>query len=357
MRQKKEYYRLTNIEKLHAQYNILLGERANGKSYSVKERVLMRAYAGEGLFAYLRRYDRDIVTTNVLRYFADMPIHSITSGEYEGVTFYRGDIFFCTYDEKTNKPVKGPLIGHALALNNDERIKSQAFPNVTDIIYEEFITDKFYLQEEPTRLQNLVSTIARDRNVSVWLIGNKINRICPYFTEWQLTGIPKQELGTIDTYRYTRLIGDEEVETVIAVENCNNAGTHSKMFFGKSSEAITGGTWQTKEMPKLARPLEEYEMLYELLLSDCGFTFVLQLLVNEDGGMIVYVYPYTRTRNIRRKITTVFSDNPLTTPSFNVKIRAETIMKDCINSCKVCYSDNLTGTDFEQVLMNRKGVL
>ena len=33
---KQKFYRLTNIEKKNAQYNILLGERSNGKSYAVK---------------------------------------------------------------------------------------------------------------------------------------------------------------------------------------------------------------------------------------------------------------------------------------------------------------------------------
>lgn len=355
---KKRYYRTTNIDKFNAQYNILIGERSNGKSYAVKEKVLLKAIKGESMFIYLRRYADDIKTNNVERYFSDMPIPIITDGEYEGVTVYRSNIYFCNYDDD-GKVARGILIGHALAMNNDERIKSQAFPGIGDIIYEEFITTKFYLPDEPERLQNVVSTIARDETISVWMIGNKINRVCPYFTEWQLVNIPKQPAGKIDTYTFTRTNEDGvKITTLIAVENCLSVGSKSKMFFGKASDAITGGSWATKEMPKFPKPADDYTMLYEVMLMDCGFTFVIQLYVcNKTGGTFNYVYPYTRTRNIARKITNNFSPELLTSTCFNVKINAEKLMRNNIMERKVCYSDNLTGTDFEQVLLNRKGAL
>lgn len=356
---KKKYYRTTNIDKFKAQYNVLLGERSNGKSYAVKEKVLIKAFNGESTFIYLRRYSEDIKTTYVERYFRDMPISEITDGEYEGVAYYRGDIFFCNYDD-AGKVVKGILIGQVFALNEDERMKSQALPGTGDIIYEEFITRKIYLPEEPDRLMDVVSTIARDDDLTVWMIGNRINRVCPYFTEWQLVNIPTQEPGKIDTYTFTRYdeVLDEEYDTLIAVENCENLGSTSKMFFGKKAESITGAAWASKEMPKFPKPADDYTMLYEVMLIDCGFTFVIQLYVcNKTGGTFNYVYPYTRTRRIARKITNNFSPELLTSTSFNVKINAEKLMRNNIMERKVCYSDNLTGTDFEQVLMNRKGVL
>ena len=356
---KKKYYRLDNILKHDATYNILLGERSNGKSYAVKERVLTNAYKNDMEFIYLRRFDRDITSSNVERYFGDMPISIITAGEYESITTWRSSIFFCNFDEN-GKVQRGKKIGYYLALNNDERTKSQTFPNVTDLIYEEFVTTRMYLADEPNRLQHLVSTIARDRNIKVWLIGNTINRICPYFSEWQLRNIPKQKEGEIDDYDFTRTneVGDEFV-TRITVEFCESSNTQSKMFFGKVAESIAGGKWETKEVAKLQQKYEEYERLYELELCDCGFTFILQLLMSKNtGDLIVYCYPKTKqTRNIVRKITTNFEENRLTSVNFNVTIRAEKIMKELLAQNKICYSDNLTGTDFEQVLMNRKGAL
>ena len=99
-------------------------------------------------------------------------------------------------------------------------------------------------------------------------------------------------------------------------------------------------------------------MVYELLFEDNGFRFVMQLMVNpKNGGQFIYVYPYTYPRTIKRKITNRFSTDPFETNSFNPKIPAEVKMKELMDLGKICYMDNLTGSDFENVLMNRKGAL
>lgn len=355
----KKYYRLDAILKHNAIYNILIGERSNGKSYAVKERLLTNAFNSDAQFVYLRRFDRDITASNVESYFGDMPISILTNGEYTNVTTYRSHIYFSNFDEN-GKVKRGKMIGYYLALNNDERTKSQTFPCVTDLVYEEFVTTRMYLPDEPNRLLHLVSTIARDRDIKVWLVGNTINRICPYFLDWNLRNIPKQRENEIDDYDYKRTNMDgDEFTTRISVERCESSNTHSNMFFGAVSESIAGGKWETKEVPKLQQKYVDYERLYELELSDCGFTFILQLLMSKNSGdLIVYCYPKTKqTRNIVRKITTNFEENRLTSVNFNVTIKPEKLMKELLAQNKICYCDNLTGTDFEQVLMNRKGVL
>ena len=47
---KQKFYRLTEILKHNAQYNLLLGERSNGKSYSVKEYCVEKAYNNDELY-------------------------------------------------------------------------------------------------------------------------------------------------------------------------------------------------------------------------------------------------------------------------------------------------------------------
>lgn len=355
---RKKYWNTTQIDKTKAEYRILLGERGNGKSYAVKKKVLEKACNSDSEFIYMRRYGEDLKTIFIDRYFADMNIKEISKGKFTGIYVYRGEIFLCNFTED-NKPIDKKLVGHACPLNEDERLKSQQFPLVEDIIYEEFITNKFYLFDEPNRLLNFVSTVARDRIISVWMVGNKMSRVCPYFEEWELRGIPRQKMGTIETYKLISKDPDgNEKITHVAVENCDTIGSKSTMFFGRSAAAIQNGQWETTMQPKFPGPIENYTMLYELLLSDSGFSFVLQLYVeNKTGGMFTYVYPYTRTRNIKRKVTNVFSPDPLTTSRLSDTIRAEIIIRTNIRENKVCFSDNLTGTDFFQVLANRKGAL
>lgn len=354
---KQKHYRLTNIKKLDAEYNILLGERSNGKSYSVKEECLINAYKSNDMFGYMRRYQFDVKSSDVEAYFSDMPITSYTNGEYETISVYRGRIYFANYTNDF-KIVRGKMCGYIFYLSGLEHFKSQAFNTITTLIFEEFITKRQYLDNEPALLQQFVSTIARRRRIHVYMIGNTINRLCPYFTEWSLRNIPKQKQGTIETYNFKTDQVDENLQPItikIAVEFCENSGNNSKMFFGNVGKNITSGTWECEEVPHLPTDID-YVKLYEFLLSDFGFSFVVQLLRNpQNNGLIVYVYPYTYKRKVNRVVTSVFSDEPLTSCRLFDNIEVEKHIKWLINNNKICYSDNLCGSDFKQVLLNRKG--
>ena len=91
-------------------------------------------------------------------------------------------------------------------------------------------------------------------------------------------------------------------------------------------------------------------MVYEVALEYQTFAFVLQLLIDpEEGTRLLYVYPRTKQRKIERLITDKFSDDIMTTRYFK-DTKAEQIMVDCIDNNKVCFSDNLTGNDFTNVI-------
>ena len=342
---KKKYYDITNLLNTKAQYMILLGQRANGKSYQAKKTVLEAAYANDRWFVYLRRYKADIKTKAIEAYFSDMDINAITHGEYEGIIAWNGSIYFSLRNEK-DEIVKGKEIGRYCALNEYERYKSWAFVDFDYILYEEFITDAAYLVDEPRQLQQFVSTVARHRSVTVLLIGNTLSRVCPYFAEWCLEGVLRQKLGTIEIYHHHF----EDGVIDIAVEYCANAIFENKMFFGQSAKQIVSGEWDTKELPKLPRKQQEYELLYELLVEYQKFKFVINLLVEPiEGGLICFVYPHTKNRKIQRIITEKFSDDPFTSARLDLSRRPEALINDCFRTGKVCYSDNLTGSDFKHV--------
>lgn len=342
---KKQYYDISNILQTKAQYMMLLGQRANGKSYQAKKTVLEDSYNNDNKFVYLRRYKADIKTKAVESYFEDMPISKLTKNEYDGIVAWNGSIYFSKINEKGEK-VKGKEIGKYCALNEYERYKSWAFVDFTYILYEEFITDNIYLTDEPRQLQQFVSTVARHRQITVLLIGNTLSRVCPYFSEWCLDGVLKQKQGTIEVYHYH--MEDNVID--IAVEYCANANFENKMFFGQTAKQIVSGEWDTVEVPKLPRKQSEYENVYEVLVEYQKFQFVLNLLVEPiEGGVICFVYPFTGQRKIARKITEQFSDNPMISTRLDTTKRPEYLISECFRLGKVCYSDNLTGADFKHV--------
>lgn len=344
---KKNYYDITNLLSTNAQYLMLLGQRSNGKSYQVKKTVLESAYKDQGLFVYLRRYRADLKQAYVTSYFDDMPILSITNGEYDSIRAINGSIYFVELDEE-GVISKRKLCGRYCALNEAERYKSQVFKGYNSIVYEEFITDQFYLNDEPRLLQQFVSTVARLDEIKVFLVGNTLTRVCPYFHEWCLEGVLKQKQGTIELYHYHT---DDDSVVTIAVEYCSNANNKNTMFFGQSAKQIITGEWDVKELPKLPREQYEYEVAYELELIYQSFKFCVQLLVEPvNGGRILFVYPLTTDRKLYRIITDEFSDLPNVTSKLDRTKRPELLIIQCLQMDKICYSDNLTGSDFSKVL-------
>lgn len=346
---KQRYYDLSNLLGCGCYWMILYGMRSNGKSYSVKKYALEQAWESGVKFVYLRRWSEDIKAKEVDTYFDDMDIKAITSGKYTGVTAYQGFFYFTYFEDDKEK--RGEQIGRYCSLNQSERYKSQVFKDYGIVIYEEFLTNKIYLgsndNPEPKQLMQFVSTVARDRNIRVFLIGNTISRVCPYFSEWGLKGIMQQQPGTIDIYH---LRGENGVVD-IAVENCEVVETKSKMFFGNTSKQITSGEWEVNDCPKLLKPYAFYNMLYEIDIQYGEFKYIMQLLSDgETGGTFVYIYPNTTGRKIRRVITNIFNVDPMITNGLNPRIKAECLISECFRTGKVCYSDNLTGTDFKQIL-------
>lgn len=348
---KREYYRLDRILEHNAQYNFLIGMRANGKSYSVKEYVITRAFNDGEAFIYLRRYGTDVKQASVESYFGDMPIKKLTRGTWDGITAYHSQLYFYRLDDDTDKMIKSPKpIGRYFALSNDSRIKSQTFEDVTTLVYEEVIPiDNMYLPDEPTRLQQTVSSIFRDREGKVFMIGNTLSRVSPYVKEFCLDNFLRMKVGDIDVYNFH--VQDSVIK--IAVEYCAVTKYENKMFFGQASKQILSGEWEVQDVNKLPKPLEEYEKVYEMMIEYQNFKFILNLLVDSDnGGKICFIYPYTSSGDSYkgfRILTDRFSTNPFISARLDLNRTPERYIRDCFALNKLCYSDNLTGSDFKAV--------
>ena len=52
---KQKYYNIKNLLSKNAQYNILLGERSNGKSYATKYMILWESFYELDYFEFLKK--------------------------------------------------------------------------------------------------------------------------------------------------------------------------------------------------------------------------------------------------------------------------------------------------------------
>lgn len=335
-----KFYNGTELKNVNADYNIIIGERTGGKSYWTKNYVVTDCVKNKEKFVYLRRYDSDIKTVDIQQYFSDT---NCKKHGFDLITVYRSELY-ATKIKDNGEYERLFCIGRAMSLSRMVSYKSQIFNDYKHIIYEEFVTNDLYLDNEPDKLLDFVSTIFRNRKGKVWLIGNKLTRFCPYYNEWGLTRITQQKNNTIEIYK----LKNDDNEIKIAVE-LTDSYKNDKMTFGHKRKNVTEGEWETKVFPKPPHPKNEYTVLYEMLYIYSGFKFVISLLAHTEY-LCVKIYPYTKDRNIIRKITDEFSTDVFTTPVLNTKNKAEMKIKELFILNKVVYSDNLTGTDFNNAL-------
>lgn len=344
---KQKYYTLDNILKENCEYLLLLGERSNGKSYAVKHFCINEYLKNGTKFIYLRRYTVETKNAMVEAYFNDVDIKKISKGKYDSITIYRSEIFLSHTDEK-GKLVRDESMGMVMSLSVSTHYKSMSLLQYKNIIFEEFITQAVYIQNEPQMLQQLVSTIARRERIRVFLIGNTISRLCPYFNEWQLFNIPNQKQGTIEVYHMkTTQKNDDGTDVVvnIAVEICENSGNNSKMFFGTSSHSIVNGSWESDEQPHIPYSFDECELLYDIAIKRHNMIYSCNVMKHEQE-MFLYVYPITKKIKCTRVIQEDYSPSMLHTTKLIALTRGDKVIIQLIKMGKLCYSDNLTGTEF-----------
>lgn len=344
---KRNYWSRKQLFDTGADYLIAFGQNASGKSYQGKLECVERALRGERFF-FLKRWKEDIKQTIANNYFDDIPISKLTKGEWERITAWQGYYYFARLNDK-GELEKSDVIGAYGALNEWQRYKSNVYVNYTFLLFEEFISKDVYLNDEPLTLHRLITTIFRDHKGQVLMLGNTISRTVPYFLEWT-PNVIKQKQGTIEIYHMKDFSGEGN-DVDIAVEYTGHIKGSNLMAFGNASKSIKAGEWSVENHPKLPKDHIDYQKVYELMIKYQQFAFVVELLVDpEEGTKLVFVYPRTTDREIERVITNEFSDKPNVSRYFKSERKSEQHIMDCIANERICFSDNLTATDFLSVI-------
>ena len=320
-----KFYSLTAINKKNATYNVIFGERSNGKTYATLKQGIVDYCKNGGQMAYVRRWKEDITGRRASRLFSALcengEIPKITNDEFTGVHYWAGKWYLCTYDDN-GKAIYADqdIICFSFALSDGEHDKSTSFPKIQTVIFDEFLTNKIYLQDEFVLFMNTVSTIVRKRDdVKIYMLGNTVNKYCPYFVEMGLEHIQKQKQGTIDVYKYG------ESKLTVAVEYCasvqdKNSPTVNKYFAFNNPklEMITGGAWELSMYPHLPykyKPkdvvltyyIEFNDNIYacEIIeLGDLAFTYVHAKTtpIKDPDNQLIYTMDYNPKPNYNRNL-------------------------------------------------------
>jgi hypothetical protein len=170
---KSLYYDPNKMLSYNRIINFVIGARGIGKSYAMKSYPIKRFLKYGEQMIYVRRYKDDL--KKLPNYFNDIMV-DFPEHEFK----VKGRQLF----------IDNKLFGWAIPLSMWQSEKSNAYPKVSTIIFDEFIREKDnsgYLPNEVEALLNLMDTVFRDReNVRCICLSNAVSIVNPYFLYFEL---------------------------------------------------------------------------------------------------------------------------------------------------------------------------
>lgn len=322
-----------------------VGQRSNGKSFWWLAVMTMEFFEFGYHIGYVRRQKEETTITGIEEYFSDKNYLDFLKKNYgyDGVMCKEKKLYFITYDEN-GKPIReqNTLFGKAFSLSTARNFKSLHFDLIENIIFEEFITDGLYIANEWKKWNNLMSTIFRDRKGRVILIGNTIERNCPYFREMGIN-ILKLKQGTTTRYK------SDGIDFI--VEYTGVTTQTNKMFIGQTARQITKGEWDTNAYPHLFCNLDEQEKLMKFYYCYNEFCFKCELFIYDDRKFL-FIRPYDKDNLQYNYYDDIFEKGFHLERNYynNAKKKRYAKVWDLFVDNKVVYSDNLCGTEFNNCL-------
>lgn len=384
-----DFYSLDNIFKKcpieEFYYYMIIGERSNGKSFAVLEYAIKEYLSKGHAMGYVRRWDSDYDQGNTKKIwsgFLNNPykgnlIKEWSKGKWNSIFYYLGAWYFQRVAETIEMDKDGKLIrdigqlierdqnpfAYRFALNTSDHVKSTGYPDIWNIVFDEFTTRGYYLQggDEFTIFTNLISTIVRLENYGrIFMIGNTISTSCPYFREMGLRHIKDMPAeGRIDIYEY----GDSGLK--VAVERTPNGKSRkagkkkSDVYFAFENPRLkmitSEGGWEIDIYPHLppGYRIKDNEIIYTFFIIFEEETLQGEIVL-KDENLISFIH---------RKTTPLKKDNRnmVFTPAqdtrywyrrriTNPETKLDKIIYTLFQKEKIFYQDNEVGESVSHYL-------
>lgn len=362
------YYNIAPIDATGAIYRLIVGQRSNGKTYSVCRHII-EDYFNEGKRgAYIRRYEESITPKNLQSLFNPhlQLIWELSEHKWNSIFYRAKEFHLCAIDSEGKILAKDDTaFCITAAINTSENTKGEDRGEVHTIVFDEFMTRSGYLNNEFVRFMNLLSTLIRDRESAVvYMLANTVNKYCPYFAEMGLKNIDKLAQGEIAVYTY----GSSDL--TVAVELCDEVQatkqTASKYFAfdNPQLQMITRGAWEFQIYPRAP-----YKILPEDIVLKFYIQFAEQLLACEVVHSTlkqycndVFIFVHPQTKDISIDDSTIMYVSDFSSCRMHVRFlkdqptEGHKLIYSLIQRKAVCFSDNDTGEVFRNWLQEMQGV-
>ena len=281
------FYDISNILSLNATYNIIYGERSNGKTFAILSECIRDYVATGRQLAIIRRFDEDFRGAKKNPFAgvtAEGVVSVLTNDEYNSVYGYAGRWFLQKIENGVEVLRDTKPIATAFSLTGMEHDKGSAFPDIHNVFFDEFMTRNRYLTDEFTLFMNTLSTIARHRDdIRIFMAGNTVNLTCPHMKEMGITGFKTMKQGDLKVYHYS----DDRLKVAIEYSDTPSKEKPSDFLFAFDNprlNMITGrsGGWEIALYPKCPVKYNKSDIAYTYIIEYDGETLQCDIVYTED---------------------------------------------------------------------------
>lgn len=296
---KMRFYSLKKILERDAHYNIIIGERSNGKTFAVMQYIVERYLEDGSQGALIRRMDMDFKQKRGDLMFANIvdsgKLAELSKGKWTGIYYRAMRWWLCNYDED-GKPVlddKPFCFGYSLtAMEHDK--SSGGTTNIKTIFYDEMLAPT-YLPNEVVTFWNTLSSIIRHRDdVKIFMCGNTINPYSPFFTEMGLTRVKQMKKGEIDVYTY----GASDLRVAVEFSDSPAKNKPSDVYFAFDSPKLNmitgkGNVWQLDIYPHCPERYVPYDVMFTYFILFDGETLQCECIRKPNGKSFTFIHRKT----------------------------------------------------------------
>lgn len=224
-------------------------------------------------------------------------IDKITNNQYNAVKYVSRSYYY--YNTETEEIAPEPFCDCLSIDNNDKYVSSYNAPTGDLIIYDEFISRKYYHQNEFVDFEDLVKTIIRDRlSPIIVMLANTIDLYNEYYKELEIYDFV-QSMRTGQSELITTDMGTKIYFTILSGKTTIEKKRHNLKYFGFKNprlNSIRGGEWAIKSYPHIPK-FYRGENTPQIIINNRYIRYndiLLNMEVVDNNGVIqVYIHDAT----------------------------------------------------------------
>lgn len=347
-------------------WNMLLSTRSRGKTTNM---LLwgMCLHACYGIrIQYIRQRDTQLTPKisgalfdTILKYHY---IDIITKGQYNSLYYYGRKWYYQKLDNEGNliERAQEPFCD-CLAVDKNEDYKSVYNAPMGDlIIFDEFLNTRGYLTDEFYILNDLLSTIIRQRTTAhIYLLGNGVDMFSPYYDELCLNDIIHDM--TFGDHRQLQTGGTELHVYMIPPDNTVQRQKVNQKYFAwlnPKLTSITGskGIWALKMYPK--PPKGQYKILSRGYIHKNG-KYLCRELRQDETTKLYYLFFFCDDYGYSPELHVLYTCNSST--GYNNRVRyglgyskTDQVVIKLLKAHRDFYKDNTAGSLLESYIRDIK---